>query len=133
MNSELSSLGVTGGNCLHLSPNAKHSFYRGNYAGIIDHGLGALDDFDFFGRLGEEHQRAVPPVFQANQRLGRPHPARHVNVVAATVGHESFLRGAIFAALPQPTRRCSVQRPCPGAMTNGALSGLLRGTSDSGC
>jgi hypothetical protein len=32
----------------------------------------------------------VPLVFQANQSFGRSHPARHVNVVTATVGHECF-------------------------------------------
>ena len=55
---------------------------------------------DFFGRLGNEHQRAAPLVFQANQRPGRSHPARHVNVVAATVGHECFtsLPGGLVAA-----------------------------------
>jgi len=45
----------------------------------------------FLGGLGDEHQRAVPLILQAEQCLRRADPARHVNVVAAAMGHKSVL------------------------------------------
>ena len=53
---------------------------------IRKHGFGAR--YDFFRRLGDEHQRAAPLVFQAQQRLRGSDPARHVDVMAAAMGDE---------------------------------------------
>src|SRR3954468_5772211 len=50
------------------------------------HGTGA--GHNLFRRLGDEHQRAAPLVFQAEQCLRRSDPARHVDVVAAAMGDE---------------------------------------------
>ena len=44
---------------------------------------------DFLGRLGDEHQRALPLVLQFGQRArGADSQAGHVDVVAAAVGDE---------------------------------------------
>jgi hypothetical protein len=53
---------------------------------IRQHGPGARHDL--FRRLGDEHQRATPVLFQAQQRLRRSDPARHVDVVTAAMGDE---------------------------------------------
>jgi hypothetical protein len=71
-----------------VQSKAEIGLWKSREQAIRQHGLGARHGF--FGRLGDEHQRAVPLLFQANQRLGRSHLARHVNVVAATMSHESF-------------------------------------------
>ena len=45
---------------------------------------------DLLGRLGDEHQRALPLILEADQCLGRSDPACHVNVVAAAMGDEGL-------------------------------------------
>lgn len=56
---------------------------------VLEHRLGAPKHF--FGRLGDEQQRAVPLALQAGERVRGPDPTRHVQVVAAAVRHERLL------------------------------------------
>jgi hypothetical protein len=56
---------------------------------VGQHGLGS--GHGFLGRLGHEHQRALPLLLQAQQRLGRAQPAGHVHVVAAAMGDKALL------------------------------------------
>ena len=55
---------------------------------VRQHGLGA--PHRLLGGLADEHHRAAPLRLQRDQRLGRPHPARHVDVVAAGVVDEGL-------------------------------------------
>src|SRR5258706_402800 len=55
---------------------------------VGQHGLGARHRL--FGRLGDEHQGALPLVLEADQCFRRSDPARHMDVVAAAVGHKGL-------------------------------------------
>ena len=56
---------------------------------VVEHRLGAAERF--FGRLGDEHQRALPLVLEVDQRLGGADPGGHVHVVAAGMRHGGLL------------------------------------------
>ena len=58
----------------------------------------------FLGRLGDEHQRAMPLVLESNERLRRADPACHMDVVAAAMGHKglsSLPDGLVVAGIGQ--------------------------------
>ena len=60
---------------------------------VREHRLGA--GADFLGRLGDEHQRALPFVLHPGQHAGGSHPAGHVNVVAAGMHDADFAIGLV--------------------------------------
>ena len=93
---------------------------------VGQHRLGAGDLF--LGRLGDEHQRALPLVLQADQRLRRADPARHVDVVAAAMSDEvsrPFQICLVVAGIGQAGLFLHRQRVELGAHHDGRSSAVL--------
>jgi len=71
-----------------MQGKCKIGFFESREQAVGQHGLGTGSHL--FGWLGDEHQRALPLVLQANQCPRRSDPACHMNVMAAAMGHERF-------------------------------------------
>ena len=71
-----------------MQGKCKIGFFESCKQPVGQHGLGAGPRL--FGWLGDEHQGALPLVLQADQCLRRSDPARHMDVMAAAMGHKGL-------------------------------------------